>query len=1406
LREFDDRTWAGVKKAAELRILLKKDRYRDVTTEINLINDRGSLSYHSKPCYKNFQAVKRSSSQGSEEPPKKKPETRQRSSIPKGDAKNLLKGMCLFCPKVRKKVSGKEERLSDCSTFAGCKEIIDAAPRSNNERFKGLLTVGDDLIAREAQYHKSCRREFFKEIDKHQQPQAVNNSSKNIHAQTFSSIASLVETDVIGSEQAMLVSSLFELYNEEFLSNGGTTDSIENYTQQAFRRKLQKHFGEKLVVSLIDYRKGNFVYSSQLSEADARATLENEKQRQYQIIRSAALHLRNTIKQMPTWRTPTPTSVENLKACSPHLPADLLLFFRTLLCGVRKPNSDAKDNVDRKVLAMSSDAVFNVSKGSVRPWKQTVLGLGLGTLTGSKLILRIMNRLGYSLSYDEVKALETEFAYSTEEGDNDAPDGIELKGDLGTGLAWDNYDVNMETIDGKDTLHATVGICYQNYVVERSEINDSVITTHSGRNRRRFDGREREIVPLHRQLSKAKFHLSPPGNQRELMAAVAQQMIDFYWLMLSQEVPQPLFVGFFSQFVNDFLPKQKITYMDPIPASPTRNDVVKETMKRSMKVAVETNQDYAIVTYDLAVALKAYSIQSLEAPLFDRLLIMLGNFHLEMAFYGAIGTYISESGAEYILTESGVLADGSLNGFIRGKYYSRCNRVHEIFAIVMERRLYQAFLKSLPQETQDEIATLMLRAPRDCSQIEMFSESEPELKQHMAQYESFFVQVMQGELGPTAQYWCTYVFMINRLHRDLMRAVRTNNIEQYITILPAVIDIFFCLNRPNYARWGVLFLEKLNSADPNIRTVLEKGAFSIRRTSNDFSRTAVDLCLEQTVNRDAASPMRGIVGFHYSENAIRRWCTTSTQRGMSVTELRRLTGLLSEEQSRIQLRESRILKDNQHIHALLDTVTETCDPFSAPASESECLLNIATGKGASPATEEYLLQSLSVGHEMQKNFRQECADDNTRLLKPIKRRKVRNFASENTKPKQHSKCNVIVNSQRDRFIRMLVVIAQKTNFDLKHVLSYPITDVPLSIAQPDGSLLKTEKSKLLKKLESMQDGFESLPHIDVSLIDGGLLIHSHLSAIGSITSLGNLARSLLLNVCSCAGLEIHVLFDKYQPASLKESERRLRGAKDEPFVISGSEQKPKQRCHQLLQNGIFKDQLAKFLLGEWQKDHYGAILGQRTLIASHGGNCVRLKYNQMDEMMTVESPVFLQGNHEEADTLLAFHAANVSGSVLVRASDTDVIVILLSMIGRHIQNGQTPGVVIMDCGTGNSRRYIDVTAIANALETKQRRLSTALAGLHAFTGCDFTSSFYRKGKIKPYEILENDTDCTFVEFFDKLSARDELSPETAEEYVCSLYGMKTIKHVDEARHAKLVQMTGRINKVRLISESLIFTT
>ena len=80
--------------------------------------------------------------------------------------------------------------------------------------------------------------------------------------------------------------------------------------------------------------------------------------------------------------------------------------------------------------------------------------------------------------------------------------------------------------------------------------------------------------------------------------------------------------------------------------------------------------------------------------------------------------------------------------------------------------------------------------------------------------------------------------------------------------------------------------------------------------------------------------------------------------------------------------------------------------------------------------------------------------------------------------------------------------------------------------------------------------------------------------------------------------------------SLKESEGKLRGADDRPFLIIGPEQEPIQGCQKLLQNGIPKDQLAMFILIEWQEDHYGPILENKTLILSPGGNLLSATHIQ----------------------------------------------------------------------------------------------------------------------------------------------------------------------------------------------------
>ena len=53
---------------------------------------------------------------------------------------------------------------------------------------------------------------------------------------------------------------------------------------------------------------------------------------------------------------------------------------------------------------------------------------------------------------------------------------------------------------------------------------------------------------------------------------------------------------------------------------------------------------------------------------------------------------------------------------------------------------------------------------------------------------------------------------------------------------------------------GLSFSPQTTEMNPKAREILEAGDMFMRRTKKLYARSAIDLCLEQTVNKYAASP------------------------------------------------------------------------------------------------------------------------------------------------------------------------------------------------------------------------------------------------------------------------------------------------------------------------------------------------------------------------------------------------------------------------------------------------------------------------------------------------------------------------------------------------------------------------
>ena len=64
-----------------------------------------------------------------------------------------------------------------------------------------------------------------------------------------------------------------------------------------------------------------------------------------------------------------------------------------------------------------------------------------------------------------------------------------------------------------------------------------------------------------------------------------------------------------------------------------------------------------------------------------------------MAFFGRIGYIITGSGLVEVLIESEVLGPGSRKGFLKGTYFSRCERLHPLLYVSCSDLHVTQFLK-----------------------------------------------------------------------------------------------------------------------------------------------------------------------------------------------------------------------------------------------------------------------------------------------------------------------------------------------------------------------------------------------------------------------------------------------------------------------------------------------------------------------------------------------------------------------------------------------------------------------------------------------------------------------------------------------------------------------------------------
>ena len=480
------------------------------------------------------------------------------------------------------------------------------------------------------------------------------------------------------------------------------------------------------------------------------------------------------------------------------------------------------------------------------------------------------------------------------------------------------------------------------------------------------------------------------------------------------------------------------------------------------------------------------------------------------------------------------------------------------------------------------------------------------------------------------------------------------------------------------------------------------------------------------------------------------------------------------------LRPSEIQKSDRMVASIVKILcTLFINPFDSTL-DAYYLYNIVSGAQATTIVCESLTDLEDNGNAMKRQFEARIisgSEMTSTFYSTLKQFKLQNFENTNVKTvvTKNGK-DVEIAYQRDI---MGILVSQsytsKAGVDIEKVLAFPLAPVSIPLCTSDGQIRKTSKSKLynvaMKELTILDiTTLSSTPRFETYFLDLVATIRT------MSNTMGGTIRQLAWKIVDMIPKQfkyIYLVCDTYGSASsIKNAERTARGT-GRRYIIKSPDMKVPYEFSDFLRNGDNKAMLLNLIEQALIEDSTKLI--DRTIFYSNKDDCTRISTN--NSCIIAE----LASDHEEADTKLValVKASQLSydDTVLIRSPSGDIDVLVLFLM--HSAEGPR---ILVDNGTGKSRKIIDIST--SGLSSKERE---ALGGMHAFSGNDYVSSFFRKGKAKFWKEILNHPE--FVDVFSQLGTFNAVTPDLQielERFVCILYGYPKYSSVNQVRKCMFI--------------------
>ncbi|KAE8740709.1 hypothetical protein FOCC_FOCC013765, partial [Frankliniella occidentalis] len=744
---------------------------------------------------------------------------------------------------------------------------------------------------------------------------------------------------------------------------------------------------------------------------------------------------------------------------------------------------------------------------------------------------------------------------------------------------------------------------------------------------------------------------------------------------------------------------------------------------------VLNSEQKAVMCLDLQLYIIAKKIQWHWPDLYGEreIVLLLGPLHIEQAFLRMLGEYMEGCGWTTIITHSGIATSGSAEALMKVTHIKRAREAHQITAAVLHCLLMEEFTNSHPEG------------------------GDIELQQWIDE---------RVKLSPTFLFWFT-LLNLEIMLLDFVRSVRLGHYSNFKEALKAMAPCW-----KEHAQVFTKLFQKVSyglcCACACENSYIAWSQFVVNKTNNLFSSLGIDHAHEQ--NNASVKGKGGISGLTHDPSALRRW----TIGGPEITRI--LNEFENEEDdddtgdfgSHHEQKESYQMRFLQHCIALKDSFHEFDNPFSLNQEE---LIALDTRVAISAEGVAALVGAKTKGSKLYTDFVNERLLERTKsLYDPITKCNTKIFAAK----KKPSKCTAvdILKSEVNLFSRSFVVsIARK--LDLDKFFEYENLSYPPSLAV-GGKMRTGDKNQLTLILETLgQNPQGEVPtQADAAIIDGGCLVHAVKPRPDQKTFTEYVKQLLgVINfmVSTLKVQRVDIAWDRYLKHSLKEATRTDRGQGKRRVDLPAKDKLPPD----------WED----YLRDDQNKVELFRYLSQALLEKCEGIQMVTNVDSKIISSVPGNSSLHgASAEMEEADGRVILHLQDMvvhggSKTVVVRSTDTDVLVLLVSFFPKLRDNGLQK--LWVNYGSKAKRRFISIHGIASKLGDMK---SVALRGFHAFTGSDVTAFFGSKGKRSAWNSwTTEETTVAFKRISDPLSAEDEIDESivaSIERFVISMYGVK----------------------------------